>query len=336
MNTILFPHPPAVSIHQVSVGKPAPDSLSYPSVTIDSWCKEKLTMAIQSKVGKRIFFGSLLTVGFASLLLGEGWLAARDYYCLPASLRGLPFALLACLLAGPACLELRQLAALKGLKTSLFFMIFTVFCIILLPFYSSFTAFCSPFAILLALIFLAAMAHACRCGTAGTIAHLSVISFAAIYLGLGMYFLLALRLLNPSASSAWGQSGPLLMFLATVKSADIGAYFTGRFLGKHKWVPAISPAKTWEGLAGGILLAIIVASLFSAFSGIISVVEGVIFGFMVSVSGQLGDLMESMLKRDAGSKDSAHLVPEFGGVLDALDSVLIAAPFGYMVFCIYR
>jgi phosphatidate cytidylyltransferase len=297
-------------------------------------------MEIHSKVVTRIIFGSLLTLVFASLLIAEGWLATHDYYCLSPSLRGLPFALIASLLAALACYELHHLATAKGLKTSLIFMIFAVFFTILSPFFAGFYVFFAGFAslpaVLLALIFLAAMTYACRCGTAGTIAHLSVISFSTIYLGLGMWFLLALRLLNAQTPTIWSQSGPILMFLATVKSADIGAYFTGRRFGKHKWVPSISPGKTWEGLAGGILLAIIVSSLFSAFSGIISIVDGIVFGFVVSVSGQLGDLMESMLKRDAGSKDSAHLVPEFGGVLDALDSVLIAAPFGFMILTMTR
>jgi phosphatidate cytidylyltransferase len=121
------------------------------------------------------------------------------------------------------------------------------------------------------------------------------------------------------------------VFLTCVKFCDIGAYFTGRFLGRHLWVPSISPKKTWEGFFGGIVIAVIAASLFAQFSAIMGIGRAVVFGVVAAVTGQLGDLLESMLKRDAGSKDSASLIPEFGGVLDLLDSVLVAAPFAYLV-----
>ncbi|MCK4628471.1 MAG: phosphatidate cytidylyltransferase, partial [Sedimentisphaerales bacterium] len=153
-----------------------------------------------------------------------------------------------------------------------------------------------------------------------------------IYLGVGGWFLMAIRLIGRSEPGTWGQIGPLVMFLACVKSCDIGAYFTGRFLGRHKMIPSISPGKTWEGLIGGVVLAVIAASLFACFVGIIGYGKSAVFGVAVAVSGQLGDLLESMLKRDAGSKDSASLVPEFGGVLDLLDSPLAAAPIAYMIF----
>jgi phosphatidate cytidylyltransferase len=297
-------------------------------------------MAIQSKLAKRLFFGSILTLAFAGLLVGEGWLAARDYFCLPTSLRGLFFALLACIVADIGCVELRRLALAKGLQPSLAFMILAVSLVILHPFWSHIPASEQNIHLLaglfIALLFLAAMIHACRHGTQDALAHFGFNCFTIIYLGIGMWFLLALRLLQADSPTLWDQSGPVIMFIACVKSTDIGAYFTGRLCGKHKWVPAISPGKTWEGLAGGVVLAIIVSSLFAALSGIISIADAIIFGFVVAVAGQLGDLMESMLKRDAGSKDSAHLVPEFGGVLDVLDSILIAAPFAYLILSLTR
>jgi len=140
-----------------------------------------------------------------------------------------------------------------------------------------------------------------------------------------------IRLLGKNADSAWGQIQYVVLFLAVVKSTDIGAYFTGRFLGRHKWVPSISPKKTWEGLIGGILTAMFVSFLFSVLSGIISVAVALILGWVAALSGQLGDLLESLMKRDTASKDSGALVPEFGGVLDMIDSVVVAAPFGYAV-----
>ena len=102
----------------------------------------------------------------------------------------------------------------------------------------------------------------------------------------------------------------------------------GRLLGGK---PLFGPGKTWEGFIGGIILSMIVASLFAMFSGIMEIGIALLFGLMVAVVGQLGDLLESMLKRDANSKESARLIPEFGGVLDLLDSVVVAAPFAYLI-----
>lgn len=121
------------------------------------------------------------------------------------------------------------------------------------------------------------------------------------------------------------------MFLATVKSCDIGAYFIGSAWGKRPLAPEVSPKKTWEGTLGGVGVSAVVAVLFALFSGIMSVKAAVGFGVIVAVAGQLGDLFESMLKRDAMLKDSASLVPEFGGVLDILDSPLAAAPLAWVL-----
>ena len=184
---------------------------------------------------------------------------------------------------------------------------------------------------LLACLAIGALAQARTGQNSGALACLAGLALAAIYLGLGGWFILAIRRLGLTQPNVWGQIKPLALFIITVKSCDIGAYFTGRYLGRHKWVPSISPAKTWEGLAGGITLAIIVASIFAAFTDIIPLLWAPLFGVAVALAGQLGDLLESMLKRDAGAKDSASLIPEFGGVLDLLDSVIGAAPVAYML-----
>ena len=125
---------------------------------------------------------------------------------------------------------------------------------------------------------------------------------------------------------------PLLMFVFVVKSADIGAYTTGSLFGKHKFSPKISPAKTWEGMAGAIAAAMIVAILFAAGCDIMVLPLAAVFGFCFAFIGQFGDLAESMIKRDAEQKDSANNVPGFGGILDIIDSPLVAAPFAYLFF----
>jgi phosphatidate cytidylyltransferase len=162
-------------------------------------------------------------------------------------------------------------------------------------------------------------------------------AFAFIYLGLLAGFLLALR----RDQSAWAILGVLLI----IKSCDIGAYFTGRAIGRHKLIPWLSPGKTWEGLLGGAALSAAVGvgvawvarSLelpeharplaFSQMSFGLAALIGVAFGLV----GQAGDLFESVLKRDAGMKDSGRSLPGFGGVLDVADSVLLVAPIAYWV-----
>ena len=127
----------------------------------------------------------------------------------------------------------------------------------------------------------------------------------------------------------------ILYLIAVVKASDTGAYFTGRFLGRHKLIPRLSPNKTWEGLAGGFLFSLIVSLLFWWFAGgqlgVVSlrVWDAAILGVLLAGSGVIGDLVESMIKRNADIKDSGHLIPGMGGVLDVLDSLLFGAPVLY-------
>lgn len=111
---------------------------------------------------------------------------------------------------------------------------------------------------------------------------------------------------------------------------DTGAYFVGSFFGKHKFYEKISPNKTWEGTLGGIAfcigLSFVVASMFPQLAQI----HWIAISVIVAVFGTLGDLVESMLKRLAGVKDSGSLMPGHGGVLDRFDSLFFATPF---VFC---
>jgi phosphatidate cytidylyltransferase len=128
---------------------------------------------------------------------------------------------------------------------------------------------------------------------------------------------------------------PLVMLIATAKGADTGAYAVGRMAGKHKLWPSLSPNKTIEGALGGMLFAVLFALLATAAARdllhlpALSGPESVGFGLLVGIAAQLGDLMESMIKRDSERKDASSAVPGFGGVLDVLDSLLFAGPVGY-------
>ncbi len=124
----------------------------------------------------------------------------------------------------------------------------------------------------------------------------------------------------------------LLVLVLTVWSFDTFAYLAGRTFKRGHFLNHISPNKTWSGVIGGTVAAVIVGGLLTAAAGQ-WLVGGLVMGFLVAIAGQAGDVAESMLKRMAGAKDSSHLIPGHGGILDRVDSFLFAAPvlFGYLV-----
>lgn len=125
----------------------------------------------------------------------------------------------------------------------------------------------------------------------------------------------------------------LLYLLVVTKFSDIGAYLTGRFIGKHKMIPRVSPGKTWEGFAGGVLCSLAMSLGFSYsqaghLAGF-SLQDGLILGLILPLASVVGDLAESVIKRDAQIKDSGKTIPGIGGVLDLIDSILFTAPMFY-------
>jgi len=126
----------------------------------------------------------------------------------------------------------------------------------------------------------------------------------------------------------------LTLFVVSAKVTDIGAYYVGRQIGRTKLAPRISPKKTVEGAIGGMILGIAVSVALALIFGLLSLGTAVLFGLIVSIASQLGDLSESVLKRSADLKDSANM-PGFGGVLDMLDSVLFSAPLAYLLLLLF-
>ena len=199
------------------------------------------------------------------------------------------------------------------------------------------------FATFLVVVFLGSLIwHSARTGRVeGAVAVGAASLFALIYMGVLPGFFLAIRRWH----SAWVVGAIIL----TTKSCDIGAFFAGRSFGRHKMVPWLSPGKTWEGLAGGVVASALVAVGLAAllnelhlagprqgppdgwaggsipYSLPSAAVAGVIFGLV----GQLGDLTASLFKRDAGIKDSGRTLPGFGGLLDVFDSPILVAPVAY-------
>jgi len=151
--------------------------------------------------------------------------------------------------------------------------------------------------------------------------------FTFVYLGVMPAFMLAIRIDH----SAWVLAAALLV----TKSCDIGAYFTGRAIGRHKLIPWLSPGKTWEGLGGGLVLAAIVSLLLLMPLADLPAGYALLVGALLGLVGQGGDLLASMLKRDAGVKDSGSSIPGFGGILDVIDSPLVAAPVAYWLLYAY-
>jgi phosphatidate cytidylyltransferase len=157
---------------------------------------------------------------------------------------------------------------------------------------------------------------------------------ALVYVGWLMSFLIQHRFL------AHGTLGlpALAALIIVVKMCDTGAYTVGRLIGRHKMTPTLSPGKTFEGLAGGLAFACLGA--WFAFAWLVPTLAAeppatpaygwIAYGLVVGLGGVAGDLAESLLKRDAGVKDSSAWMPGFGGVLDIVDSLLVAAPLSYL------
>ena len=155
--------------------------------------------------------------------------------------------------------------------------------------------------------------------------------FIALYVGGALSFAYALRYDNYAIGRA-SQCLVLLLPVWLTWSSDTGAYFFGRLLGRTKLMPSVSPAKTVEGALGGVALSVVMCWLFVR---ILLVPQGqlgmspfgmTLFGVAIALAAQLGDLFESLLKREAGVKDSSGLLPGHGGFLDRVDSLLFVLP----------
>ncbi len=193
-------------------------------------------------------------------------------------------------------------------------------------------------ALILAPVFaliLALMACACsrREGLEPQLRNISVTAFGVLYVALPMTFLVQTRFLN----EGWNL---IVLVIAVTKASDSGAYFAGSLLGKHALAPRISPKKTVEGAVGGVLGSVLVSVAMAYAMSIRTLLDrGLLatigFGVVVAIASQVGDLTESIVKRSVGAKDSGRMLPAFGGVLDLIDSFLVAAPIAYFVLAIF-
>ncbi|WBV59504.1 phosphatidate cytidylyltransferase [Chryseobacterium camelliae] len=156
--------------------------------------------------------------------------------------------------------------------------------------------------------------------------------FTVIYVALPFSFALGL----PKFTSYDDTFSLEVLFLfILIWSSDTFAYLTGKFFGKHKMAPKISPKKTWEGYFGGVVLTLVLSYFIEHHH---SDLRGnwMVVGFLVAAFAPLGDLVESQLKRNFGVKDSGNIIPGHGGVLDRLDSFLICVPVVYLYFILAK
>jgi phosphatidate cytidylyltransferase len=128
--------------------------------------------------------------------------------------------------------------------------------------------------------------------------------------------------------------GILIGFFLLLWANDTGAYLVGSSLGRHRLWERISPKKSWEGFFGGLILTMLIARLFSGWLGVADMKGWMIIALIISVAGTVGDLLESMLKRSLGLKDSGTIMPGHGGFLDRFDSVVVAFPLVYLYLAI--
>ncbi len=179
--------------------------------------------------------------------------------------------------------------------------------------------------IVLMLLFLIVM-QLKRRENSGVIADISTTLFGILYICWFFSFLIKIRYLP-------GGIGLLAAVIIITKFADIGAYLIGTCCGKHPLLPRISPKKSVEGAIGGLVFGILAAFACKPFLNF-SDVKLLFAGIVLSVLGQLGDLSESLLKRDCNVKDSSNLIPGIGGILDLIDSLLFTAPVFYFYISI--
>ena len=306
-------------------------------------------MPMNSKVMKRIVFGVILIAATTALLWFDWWLGQAQICSSGGStwkefhpLASLPLLAVSCVLIVFAFREIRHLAHDAGVELLGFTGIlgalalassyywFPIASQLLLDANVRMRDLASVQMLMMAVLFIAFFEQMICFRVEDALRRIGCTMLAVLYLGLGGLYILSIR-------KTYGVD-MFVVFLVAVKFMDIGAYFTGTAIGRHKLIPWLSPGKSWEGLIGGLVVGagatVGAVQLFALGGGgapRLSIGQAAMFGAVVGLAGQFGDLCESLLKRAANAKDSGHLVPEFGGVLDILDSPLLAAPVAYVL-----
>lgn len=305
---------------------------------------------MERSLRNRLTFGPIMLAALLALLYFDYWIEVRTAGRVvdkghPFGVAGVGLLLTLLIILPPAIRELATLFAAEKVRPYRFIAAIGAGSLVVHAFLTQFSWFqpiaASALAFIIVFVMLfAALRRAWVRQTQDAIHHMAGTVLAMLYLGGLAWFLMAIRVKHALWSNGdvrfQGSTGVILMILLVVKFTDVGAFFGGKNFGKHKLIPWLSPGKTWEGLFFGILTAGLVGLGCCAWRvGHLSLIKGFFFGMIIGGIGQLGDLLESMMKRDAEVKDSGHLIPGFGGVLDVIDSPLLAAPFAYLMFSLF-
>jgi phosphatidate cytidylyltransferase len=283
------------------------------------------------KVGVDVLIHRLIT-GLTAILLiiGVLWLDAWmgpvmiGEWSLPT---GLLLAILGCLMVSLGARELCVIAAASGIRTSPGFNAIACVLVMLATWLTASNlpadlATALPLTVLAITLIGSLLWFSRGQEVQGVFASTAVVMLSTIYLGMLSGFLL----LVGAESSVW----MIGVVALVVKSCDIGAFFTGTAIGRHKLIPWLSPGKTVEGLLGGIAASMLAAFILNIiWDSPIDWWWALTMGAMLAIVGQAGDLTMSLFKRGAGVKDSSALLPGLGGVMDVVDSLLLTAPLAW-------
>ncbi len=164
------------------------------------------------------------------------------------------------------------------------------------------------------------------------IANIGVSLIGVFYIGMFVSALVNLREFYNASAFTYGQGGYLILSLfVSIWLCDSAAYFLGTALGSNKLMPRVSPNKSWEGALAGFIFSIVtMLACKPLFADFLEWRDAIVIGLIVGTFGQVGDLVESLLKRDAHVKDSSSIIPGHGGILDRFDSLLFTAPIVYL------
>jgi phosphatidate cytidylyltransferase len=281
----------------------------------------------------RLITGPLLSLALIALIYFDDQLGCVTCQCGTALQPGLLIALLAVVAAPLAALEFNAMAQNAGIRCSVPMLILSMEAWIaamylMPPSLSATTAIACMASILIGSVAFSVICLSKGKDLRGVIAGATFTVASAAYVAMGFGLLLLIR----RDHSAWWIVG----IIATVKMCDTGAFFVGCSIGKRKMIPWVSPAKSWEGLIGGLITASLTAIGLAALNNTYLPNEPVIplgyaafLGILFGGLGQIGDLLVSVFKRDSGIKDASSVLPGLGGILDVLDSLLLVSAVAY-------
>lgn len=304
-------------------------------------------------VKTRIIFGTLLTLAVFGILLADAFLAsiwqgAENQTVVRTLLaHGGPSALLILALALAAVAEFSRLVARNELRSLWLWPALIAGALVTIPWWvrclESAAAVQDWLDMKLTLLVLilgilgAGLGLILRRSANNGLGDFAGVVLTIVYVGFFTGFAVRLRQLLPGSEGSW----LLLTWVLVVKFTDVGAFFTGLLVGKRPLVPTISPNKTIEGFIGGTAVGVLmgllawsaIPAMRPAFQnhGLHPLLYLLVFAAVMSLVGQVGDLLESVIKRSAQVKDSGALIPTFGGVLDVLDSLILSAPLAWLM-----